>query len=178
MGSILPAIFKENLRRTPEVFDQSEEAVNAAANKGIAMAQAVHKINDAKRAASVTKADRRKEFLAQRREFVRLREDVKALEVRINDKSFTIREWEKTINKLIVDKKKATAEMRLGDERGLEQQIQQLEDALETTKRALDDRRKDHKLALKHFRQFDRENLKSLAAEIGEELTCPPLSFT
>jgi phage shock protein A len=169
-GNVLPAFFRENLKRHPEMFDQSEEAVTKGVNAGIKQAQAVHAINDAKKRASVTREDRRREFLAQRKEFVRLREIVNGLEVRINCKAATIREWEKQTNNLIARKKVATAEMRLGDERGLENQIRVLEDDLDAAKRDLDKLRTEHRKAIGHFRDFDRETLRSLAEELGEEL--------
>jgi hypothetical protein len=173
VGSILPAAFKENLKKNPEVFDQSEEAVTKAVNDGIKQSQAVHALNDAKRAKALTKEDHRREFLAQRKEYVRLRENVKACEIRINDKSFAIREWSTQLNNLIAQKKSATAELRLGDERSLEQQIRQVESDIEQTKIDLDKLRDNQKLALRDFRGFDREPLRQLAEELGE--TLPPL---
>jgi hypothetical protein len=125
-GNYLGLSFAANLKAHPDWFDQSAEAVNAAANKGTAFAHAVRKLNE-----TAKPIELHKEYNRLRQDLFNFQEWAKHSEIYCNDKAGEVKLLETRVTDLIKQKKAATNPIL---ERRLEQALVTLETELADVK--------------------------------------------
>jgi hypothetical protein len=151
------------LKQHPEWFDQSEEAVNAAANKATKAAIELRALNDKSR-----KVDPRGDYNKLRHQLFTLRENVKNSDIYLADKSNSVKHFEERINSLLRMKKKADEEGALGQVRALDNQIVNLEGELADARKEFTRATKQSANAARALSSFDGyEKIKQLKAQLA-----------
>ena len=151
------------LKQHPDWFDQSEEAVNAAANKATKAAQALHAKNDKSR-----KVDPKNDYNRLRQQLLNLREWVKNSDIYLAEKSNCVKHFEERIASLLRLKKKADDNLELGQVRVLENQLTNLEQELSDAKVEHKRAEKQSANAARALSSFDGyDQIKQLKAQLA-----------
>jgi hypothetical protein len=120
--NILGLAFKANLEKNPDIFTFDEKKFEATQKK--------LRTERDKQSGGVRQPNLHAEYHQLRTQLYQLRQTAENAEVYRNNIAGTVQNLEERINSALANKKKASAEDRLGDERYLERIIVQLESEL------------------------------------------------
>jgi hypothetical protein len=152
--------FKANLEKNPDLFNVDLKHVEEAAKK-------FRKEQDVNLKPILGESEHR-EYKRLRHQHYVLTEDVKNAEINLNNVAGNVQGYEERINTVLTKKKEATAADRLGEERMLEHQLEQLEGELPALQEELKKAQLRNQLATRALREFTgAERLVELKKKLG-----------